>query len=60
MKKSEHLVDLEVDERAILKWIFRNMTEDCELYLVQGMYSDGLLITQQRKFDFHKFVKFLD
>jgi len=39
MKKRENLVFLEVDERAILKWIFRNMTEDCELHVVQGMYQ---------------------
>jgi hypothetical protein len=36
VKKIEHLVDLGVDEREILKWIFRNITGDCELYLVQG------------------------
>jgi len=39
VKKREHLEDLGVDERVILKWIFRNITEDYDLYLVQGTYQ---------------------
>lgn len=34
-KEREHLVDLGVDERAILKWI----TGDREFYLVQVTYQ---------------------
>jgi hypothetical protein len=39
VKEREYLKNLEVDESAILKWIFRNITEECELYLVQGTYQ---------------------
>jgi hypothetical protein len=36
VKKREYLANLGVDERAILKWNFRNMIGDFEMYLVRA------------------------
>jgi len=57
MKKREHLVNLEVDERAILEWTFRNMTENCELFLAQGLYQWWALDKTTMKIRFSQICK---
>ena len=33
-EERDYVIDLEVDKSTVLKQVFRNATEDCELYLV--------------------------